>query len=370
MNPYPAMLVPPAIRTIDPYMPSKPDRHLMAAYGIDTLYRLNNNENPLGPPPGAAAAISGLRPERMAIYPSGDAYDLRGHIAKFLDVSPDQVVCGNGANEIIQFVISAYCGPGDNIVTGDKTFAVYEWVAEFSGVEARLTPMKDHGFDPDAMLAFMDGRTKILFVCNPNNPTGTYWNGQTLEAFLRAVDGRAMVVVDEAYCEFVDRPDFPDAATLLDRYPNLLVFRTFSKVYGLAGLRIGYLVGHRDAVYDVCRTRIVYSINAAAQAAAMAALGDTDHIHRTREMVADAKCYLTGALKGLGLPVIAGEGNYVIGGLPFNDQLAYRRLIRRGYMVRTMTSFRFPNHIRITLRRRPVMEGFVAALAAVLEKIT
>jgi len=367
MKRHPAMLVPEFIRSIDPYIPSKPDHRLMRDYGIDTLHRLNNNENPLGPPPAAVAAITALEPRAMAIYPSGDAFDLRCHIAENLNLSPDQLICGNGANEIIQFVISAYCEPGDNIVTGDKTFAVYEWVAEFSGIEARLTPMKDHGFDPEAMLAFIDDRTKILFICNPNNPTGTYWSRETLVAFLEAVDGRAMVVVDEAYCEFVDQPDFPDAVTLLSDHPNLLIFRTFSKMYGLAGLRIGYLIGHRDTVFDVCRTRIVYSINSAAQAAAMAAFGDMAHIYRTRQLIGESKAYLAGELRRLGLPVIAGEGNFVIAGIPFNDQLAYRKLIHKGYMVRTMTSFRFPNHIRITLREKPVMAGLIRALEEILE---
>jgi histidinol-phosphate aminotransferase len=369
MKHHPAMLVPAFIRGIDPYIPSKPDHRLMADYGIDTLHRLNNNENPLGPPPGAVAAIAGPKPRQMAVYPSGDAFDLRCHIAETLNLSPDQVICGNGANEIIQFAVSAYCEAGDNIVTADKTFAVYEWVAEFSGIEARLTPMKDQGFDPDAMLAFMDARTKIFFICNPNNPTGSYWSGQTLTAFLETVDGRAMVVVDEAYGEFVDRPDFPDTVALLADHPNLLIFRTFSKMYGLAGLRIGYLLGHRDTVFDVCRTRIVYSINSAAQAAAMAALGDMEHIRRTRALVAAAKTYLTTELQRLGLTVIAGEGNFVIASLPFNDQLAYRKLIRKGYMVRTMTSFRFPNHIRITLRELPVMQGFIEALSQVLAEM-
>lgn len=368
MKKHPSMLVPEFIREIDPYIPSRPDSYLMAAYGIPVLHRLNNNENPFGPPPAAMETIQSLNPKDMAIYPSGDAFDLRCHMAEKLGISPDQILCGNGANEIIQFVISAYCEAGDNIITADKTFAVYEWVAEFSGVQARLTPMKDHGFDPEAMLAFMDERTKIFFICNPNNPTGTFWDKETLQKFLEAVDGRAMVVVDEAYCEFAEDETFPDALTLLDDHPNLLIFRTFSKMYGLAGLRIGYLIGQKDPVFDICRTRIVYSINSAAQKAAMAAFGDKEHIEKTKRMVKESKNWLKTRLEGMGLDVIAGEGNYLIAGLPFNDQLAYRKLIRKGYMVRTMTGFRYPNHIRITLREKPLMEDFAVALEEVLEE--
>ncbi|MCW7753288.1 histidinol-phosphate transaminase [Desulfobotulus sp. H1] len=368
MKKHPSMLVPQFIREIDPYIPSRPDHYLMEAYDIPVLHRLNNNENPLGPPPAALEAIRTLKPGEMAIYPSGDAFDLRCHMAERLGISPDQILCGNGANEIIQFVISAYCETGDNIITADKTFAVYEWVAEFSGVEARLTPMKNHGFDPEAMLAFMDERTKIFFICNPNNPTGTFWDRETLKNFLEAVDGRAMVVVDEAYCEFVDNVDFPDTLALLSEHPNLLIFRTFSKMYGLAGLRIGYLIGQKDPVFDICRTRIVYSINSAAQQAAMAAFGDKEHIAKTRRMVWESKYWLKSRLTAMGLTVIAGEGNYIIARLPFNDQIAYRKLIRKGYMVRTMTGFRYPNHIRVTLREKSLMESFAAALEEVLEE--
>jgi len=236
---HPSMLVPDFVREFDPYIPSKPDHLLKNFYKVKILHRLNNNENPLGPPKGAVNALNSLKPEEMAIYPSGDAYDLKEFIAEKLNLHPDQIIFGNGANEIIQFVIKAYCSQGDNIITGDKTFAVYEWVAEFSGVEARLTPMKNNGFDLDAMLAFMDERTKIIFICNPNNPTGTYVDKKTLINFLEKVDGRAIVVLDEAYCEFVNKNDFPNGKELIDKYNNLLVFRTFSKMYGLAGLRIG-----------------------------------------------------------------------------------------------------------------------------------
>jgi histidinol-phosphate aminotransferase len=180
------------------------------------------------------------------------------------------------------------------------------------------------------------------------------------------VDGRAIVVLDEAYCEFVDKKDFPDGTKLIDRYDNLLVFRTFSKMYGLAGLRIGYLMGSREAVYDVCRTRIVYSINSAAQSAAIAAFGDSGHIEDTKNLVSEGKSVIIPKLESLGLDVIQGEGNYVIAGLPFNDQLAYRKLIKKGFMVRTMTSFRFPNHIRITIREKHIME----ALGQAVEEMT
>jgi histidinol-phosphate aminotransferase len=360
-------LVPAYVREFEPYVPSKPDPELMRLYGCTRLFRLNNNENPLGPPPGAQEVIRRFPPPQGAVYPSGDSYYLRQAIGAVHGVDPDQVLVGNGANEVIAFVIKAFCEKGDNIITADKTFAVYEWVAVFSGVEARVIPLKEEGFDDAAMLAAIDGHTKILFVCNPNNPTGSYWSRERLRAFLDAVGGERIVVVDEAYCEFVEKEDFPNGISLLKEYPNLVVFRTFSKMYGLAALRIGYLVGAQDVVDMIRRTCVVYSVNRIAQEAALAALADdTGHIERTREMVRESRAFLCGQMNCMGLSVIAGEGNYIIVKLPVSDTLAYRKLMREGIMIRPMTGFRCPNHIRITLARREAMEAFVAALKKIL----
>ena len=367
MRPNLDTLVPAYVREFEPYIPSKPDAELMKLYGCTRLLRLNNNENPLGPPPGAQEVIRRFLPPQGAVYPSGDSYYLRQAIGVFHGVDPDQVLVGNGANEVIAFVIKAFCGTGDNIITADKTFAVYEWVAVFSGIEARVIPLKDEGFDDAAMLAAVDGRTKILFVCNPNNPTGSYWPRERLVAFLDAVGGERIVVVDEAYFEFVEKEDFPNGISLLEDYPNLVVFRTFSKMYGLAALRIGYLVGAPDVVDMIRRTCVVYSVNRIAQEAALAALADdTGHIQRTREMVRESRVFLCDQMAGMGLSVIAGEGNYVIVKLPVSDTLAYRKLMREGIMIRPMTGFRCPNHIRITLARMEAMEAFVAALKKIL----
>ncbi len=360
-------LVPAYVREFEPYIPSRPDPELMKLYGCARLYRLNNNENPLGPPPGAQEVIRRFPPPQGAVYPSGDSYYLRQELGAVHGVDPGQILVGNGANEVIAFVIKAFCEQGDNIVTADKTFAVYEWVAVFSGIEARVIPLKDEGFDDAAMLAAIDPRTKILFVCNPNNPTGSYWTRERLRGFLAAVGGRRIVVVDEAYCEFVEQEDFPNGISLLGEYPNLVVFRTFSKMYGLAALRIGYLVGAPEVVDMIRRTCVVYSVNRIAQEAALAALkDDTGHIRRTRALVRTSRTFLRGELAKMGLPVIAGEGNYLIAKLPLSDTLAYRKLMREGIMIRPMTGFRCPNHIRITLAGQEAMEACVAALKKIL----
>ena len=360
-------LVPAHIRSIQAYIPSKPDDVLRDMFHCPSIHRLNNNENALGPAKEAQAAIAAFDPAAAAIYPSGDAFHLRQRLAQKFGLDADCFLVGNGANEVIAFVINAFCQAGDNIITADKTFAVYEWVAEFSGYQSKQVPLCEEAFDAQSMLKAIDERTKILFVCNPNNPTGTYWPEKKLRAFLEAVGGRQIVVLDEAYAEFVEQEDFPDGMKLLHAYPNLVVFRTFSKMYGLAGLRIGYLAGSPEVVNVIRRTCVVYSVNALAQVAALATLdNEGDHVANTRTLVREAKAFLHSELTALGLHHLAGEGNYMMIRLPLSDTLAYRKLMQHGFMVRTMTGFRYPNHIRLTMDKLPVMEGFIKALKAIL----
>ncbi|MCX5808313.1 MAG: histidinol-phosphate transaminase [Proteobacteria bacterium] len=361
-------LVPEYIKKFEPYIPSKPDQELMKMYGCKRLYRLNNNENPLGPPPASQEIIRQFRTPRAGIYPSGDIYYMRYRLAEKFNMHPDQFLFGNGANEVIAFVIKAFCQEGDNIITADKTFAVYEWVATFSGFEARLVPLRDFGFDDAGMLDQIDERTKILFVCNPNNPTGTYWNEETLRNFLDVIGGRQIVVVDEAYCEFVEKEDYPDGMKLIEEYPNLVVFRTFSKMYGLAGLRIGYLAGNPEVVDIIRRTCVVYSVNTVAQDTALAAIDDDDHVQRTRDLVRTEKAYLQSELDRLGLETQSGEGCYVMIKLPMSDTLAYRKLMSEGVMIRSMTGFRFPNWIRVSIGKHEAMEAFAGALRKILAR--
>ncbi|HEX9078940.1 MAG TPA: histidinol-phosphate transaminase [Desulfuromonadaceae bacterium] len=363
-------LVPDYVRDFQAYVPSRPDHLLMREYGTSVLHRLNNNENPLGPPPAAARVIAEFPPELAAIYPSGDSYDLREALGRRFAISPDRFLVGNGSCEVITSVIKAFCEKGDNIVTADKTFAVYEWVAEFSGFEARLVPLREYAFDPQGMLDRIDRRTKILFVCNPNNPTGSYWTRQVLTDFLEKVGEERIVVVDEAYREFVEDDRYPDSIKLMERFPNVVAFRTFSKMYALAGLRSGYLVGTDEVVELVRRTSIVYSVNVQAQRAALAALSDdAGHIAATRAMVAEAKKYLLRVCDDLELETVSGEGNYLMIKVPINDMLMYRRLMKRGMMVRSMTGFRYPGWIRVTLREMPVMESFAAVLGEEIRAI-
>ncbi len=358
----PESLLPYYVRKFQPYTPSRPDQELAKLYRCEKIYRLNNNENALGPPPSAQEVIRRFEAKRAAVYPSGDSYYLRCKLGKKFDKDPDQFLVGNGANEVIGFAIKAFCEPGDNIITADGTFAVYEWTAVFSGIEARLVPLKEFCFDDEEMLNRIDDRTKIIFICNPNNPTGTYWNLERLKRFIERVHQKAIIIVDEAYSEFVEKDDYPDGMALINEYPNLVIFRTFSKMYGLAGLRIGYLVGSVETVEVIRRTCIVYSVNTMAQEAALEAIDDEDHVMKTRAMVREGKDFLELELRKMGLTASSGEGNYVMIKLPMDDGLVYRKLMRSGVMVRTMTGFRFPNHIRVTIALRESMQALSRSL--------
>lgn len=363
-------LVPAYIQAFEAYYPSRPDQDLMRTYGVTSLHRLNNNENALGPPPEVGEVVDEFPPKVVPVYPNGDCFHLRQALAAKFDKDEEQFLVGNGSCEVIASVIKAFCEEGDNIVTADKTFAVYEWVAEFSGFEARLIPLKNHCFDHRAMLDAMDERTKILFVCNPNNPTGTYWDQETMTEFLDEVDNRAIVVIDEAYFEYVEKDDYPDCMEYIEKHPNVVVFRTFSKMYALAALRIGYLCGNREVVDQIRKTHIVYSVNTLAQRSAAAALAnDGSFIRATRDMVREAKELLCPMFDELGLEYVCNEGNYMMVKVPMPDTLIYRKLMKKGVMVRTMTGFRFPNWIRISLVQRPVMEDFCRAFRQVLAEI-
>ncbi|MGE0713981.1 MAG: histidinol-phosphate transaminase [Alphaproteobacteria bacterium] len=359
-------LVPSHVRRFEAYVPSPPDDVLCRRFGVDRLDRLHNNENPLGPPPAAAAVLREWPREPGIVYPQGDGWHLRHRLAAHFGVGADQVVIGNGACEAIAFVIKAFCEAGDDIITADRTFAVYEWVAEFSGIGVRLVPLADFAYDEAAMLAAIGRRSKVVFLCNPNNPTGSWWSHERLSSFLDAVAGRAIVVADEAYAEFVDDPTFPDSMALLRRHPNLVVFRTFSKAWGLAGLRIGYLIAAPEVAATIRKTAISYSVNALALDAALAAVWDGEHLAATNRLMTEARAIVGATADRLGLRTVGTAGNFVMLEAPMADTALHRRLLGRGIMVRAMTAFRCPGWLRISLSHPEVMDRFAGALEEII----
>lgn len=359
-------LVPPHVAAFETYVPSPPDDVLRRRFGVAHLHRLNNNENPLGPPQAARAVLARWDARDAALYPQGDGWHLRQAIARQFRLDAGQVILGNGANEVIGFVIKAFCQPGDNIVTADRTFAVYEWLASFSGIFPNLVPLREGGFDDAALLAAIDAGTRVVFLCNPNNPTGTWWTHAKLARFLEAVDGRAIVVADEAYAEFSEDADFPDSFALMARHPNLIVFRTFSKMWGLAGLRIGWMAASPEVAAIVRKTSISYSVNLLALEAARAAVWDMAHIEATRAHVHAARAGLAALAGRLGLTMLGAVGNFAMLRLPIADTVAHRRLMARGVMARAMTSFRYPGWLRVSFGSPVAMAAFAEALEDVL----
>ncbi|NKC33101.1 pyridoxal phosphate-dependent aminotransferase [Falsiroseomonas selenitidurans] len=359
-------LVPAHVRAFEAYVPAPPDDVLLRRFGVTHLHRLNNNENPLGPPPAARAVLARRDAGEAALYPQGDGWHLRRTLARHFDLEPEQVILGNGASEVIAFVIKTFCEPGDNILTADRTFAVYEWMASFSGIEPRLVPLLDHGFDDVGMLRAIEGRTRVVFLCNPNNPTGSWWDHARLARFLAAVDGRAIVVVDEAYAEFAEAPGFPDSFALMRQHPNLVVFRSFSKMWGLAGLRIGWMAASPPVAAMVRKTSISYSVNLLALEAARATVWDLAHIAATQAHCRAMRAGLAALAGRLGLEMLGGIGNFAMLRMPIPDTVVHRRLMARGVMARAMTSFRYAGWLRVSFGDAEAMAAFAAALEAVL----
>lgn len=365
-------LVPEYLRLVTPYIPSRPDPELMSMYGCDHLYRLNNNENPLGPPRQALEALRRLEMKGASIYPNGDAFYLRKALAQQYQRDENAFIVGNGANDLITAIIKAFCTKGDNIITADKTFAVYEWAASYIGCESKLIPLKDFGFDYDAFLAAINKSTKIIFICNPNNPTSSFWPLEKVRSFLQAVDGRTIVVVDEAYLDYVDDYQAVSAVNLLNEFSNLIVLKTFSKIYALAGLRIGYLIAGLEVSKMIRRTIITYSINIVAQTAAEAIVGSgpaiNEYLDHSRCIAREGAEMIRDCCGRLSLNCRGDLCNFMMIELPFSDMLAYRMLMGKGFMVRSMTSFRFPNWIRVTCSFTDVMGPFCDALSTVVSE--
>jgi len=361
-------LIPSYIQQFESYIPSKPDDELKKIFGIDHLYRLNNNENFMGPSKKVKEFMQNVNSGLIPVYPNGDSYNLRYTLAEKFGKLPEQFLVGNGSNEVITCVLKAFCEQGDNIITTNQTYAVYEWVAEFSGIEARLVSLDENmAFDPQRILDAIDRHTKIIFICNPNNPTGTYWSKQEMIGFLEKVNNRCIVVIDEAYFEYVEAEDYANGMKLMEQFPNVVVFRTFSKMYALASLRIGYLVASMDVISLIRKTYVVYSVNSLAQMTAQLAISnDEELIDDTRLMVRNGKKILADTCSRLDLYHTNGEGNFMMVKVPVPDTLLYKKLIRKGYIIRTMTGFRFPEWIRVSILPEEIMQGFCESLEEVL----
>jgi histidinol-phosphate aminotransferase len=355
--------VKPHVASLVPYQPGKPIEELERELGIEGAVKLASNENPLGPSPKAVAAVREAA-SRMHRYPDGTAFRLRHALARRLEVAPEQLVFGCGCDELLELVAKAFLGPGDEAVFAWPSFAMYPIVVQGMGATSVRVPL-DAAMDHDlpAMAAAITSRTRVVFVCNPNNPTGTSIGAAALERFVAALPDDVVLVLDEVYFEYARRPDFPNGIDLVRRRPGTLVMRTFSKLYGLAGARVGYGVADPELAGWLDRARHPFNLNLLAEEAALAALGDDEHVARTLRSAHEGADFLRGELAALGLETWPTDTNFV---LARSGAGVYERLLREGVIVRPMAGFGLPEHVRITIGTRAENERLVAALRSVL----
>jgi histidinol-phosphate aminotransferase len=357
-------IVKPHIRALEPYRPGKPPEELERELGISGAIKLASNENPVGPSPMAVAAV------REAVagvhrYPDGASFALRAALAERLGVATHQLVFGAGADEILELLAKSFLGPGDEAVFAWPSFAMYPIVVQGMGAAPVSVPL-DAGYahDLEAMRRAVTERTRLVFVCNPNNPTGTSVGAEAFDAFVAALPEDVVLAVDEAYVEYARRADFPDALAWVARRPGTIVMRTFSKLYGLAGLRIGYGVADAELAEYLQRARHPFNVNRLAEVAALAALDDREHAERSRGVNDEGVAYLTRELTALGVEVWPTDANFL---LARTGSDLHERLLQEGVIVRPLAGFGMPDHVRISIGLPEENERLIKTLRRLLE---
>jgi histidinol-phosphate aminotransferase len=356
----------PTLETLPVYQPGRPIEEVARELGIPAkqIIKLASNENPFGPSPKALAAIQEAA-RHLHLYPDGNAFYFKQKLAAKLGVAPANVILGNGSNEIIEFLGHALLGPGDDIVVSEYCFAIYPIVAKMLGANIVTVPSKNYGHDLPAMLNAITPRTKAVFVANPNNPTGTLASNEEVMALVNGVPSHAVLVMDEAYIEFLDKPLDLVPTIMRGEKQNLILMRTFSKIYGLAGTRVGYGIAHPDFISALEKIRQPFNINSLAQAGGLAALDDADHVRKTRENNAIGKSYLQKELVALGCETIPTYANFVLARVG-DGQGVFEKLQKHGVIVRPMGGYKLPEWIRISIGTPDENARFVSTLKKVL----
>ncbi|HSB51089.1 MAG TPA: histidinol-phosphate transaminase [Dissulfurispiraceae bacterium] len=360
------------VAAISPYVPGKPIKELERELGLSGCIKLASNENPLGPSMKALAALQGSLSTdvEMNRYPDGSGYYLKNALSERLSkgrvlVAPEEIILGNGSNELIDIAVRTYIAFGDEAVMAAPSFVVYAMAVRSVGGKAIEVPLVDYRHDLEAMADALTSRTKIVFVANPNNPTGTMNTRDEFESFMRRIPEGVLVVVDEAYCEYVTNRSYPDSLTYFAEGREILILRTFSKAYGLAALRIGYGIAQKQIVGEMNKIRAPFNTSTVAQVAALHALGDDEHVRRSVEINEEGKRYLYGALTSLGLSYAPTEANFVYLPLPFAAGDLYDALLRKGVIVRPVG----PRQVRVTIGLPEENSRFVEALRSVLPEM-
>lgn len=358
-------LVPEYLAAIEPYPPGKPLAELARELGITDAVKLASNENPLGPSPKAVAAIQASLAD-LHRYPDPSAYYLRHALARRLGLAPEQILCGNGSDEILELLSRVFLQPGDEVIYAAPGFLMYPILAQAAGAVLRPVPLRHFRTDLSGILAAITPQTKMIILNNPHNPAGTVFYRQEWEEFLAALPESILLVVDEAYIEFATDPRVPAALEAIREDRPLLGLRTFSKAYGLAGLRLGYAYGSSRLLSYLDRIRSPFNVNALAQAAGLAALEDEEFLARTLRVVREGLAYLTAALDRLALEYIPTQTNFLLINLRRPARPVYEQLLRRGVIIRPMDSYQLPDFIRVNAGLPEENRRFIENLEEVL----
>jgi histidinol-phosphate aminotransferase len=361
-------LVPPYIESLEPYRPGKPVSELQRELGISHVVKLASNENPLGPSPMAVEAIRGSL-QALQLYPNG-GFDLREELARRYRLKLENVIAGSGSEGIMATIIRTFLCDADEVLTSEGTFVGLYVLARSRGVRLVLVPQREYRYDLDAIAAAITPRTKIVYLANPNNPTGTIVTRAEFERFMNTVPSRVLVILDEAYFEYAAGTSaYPDSMEY--RLDNVITLRTFSKVYGLAGVRIGYGFAHGNLIASLLKVKLPFEPSTPAQAAGIAALNDTPFLERSLRVNRDGKRFLIPELERLGLTTVPTEANFVM--VPLENEKVvddlYGSLLQRGVIIRPLRAFGLPHCVRITIGTREENEELVGALAAVLPAV-
>jgi histidinol-phosphate aminotransferase len=362
----PSMQAPEYVRRISPYLPGKPISELAREFGLAEreIVKLASNENPRGPGPAVRAA-SAAAVEDLSRYPDGNGFELKALLAARHGVAPEQIVLGNGSNDVLELVAQAFLRPGDHAIYARHAFAVYPLATQARGATGIEVPARNFGHDLPAMRTAVTPATRIVFVANPNNPTGTWLPPSAIEAFLDGVRDDVIVVLDEAYFEYLDPTQQAPSAAWIARHPNLVVSRTFSKAYGLASLRVGYGLMHAKVADMLNRVRQPFNVNGVAQAAAVAALGDAAYVDESRRLNREGMRTLQAGFDALGLGYLESHANFALVKVGDAGRI-YQRLLARGVIVRPVANYALPEWLRVTVGLPSENRRFLDALAAAL----
>jgi len=365
-------LATPGVQQLTPYPPGKPVEELERELGITNSIKLASNENPLGPSPLALAAINKTAP-MINFYPDGGGYALSHKLAQKHQVDAANITLGNGSNDILELVTRAFLTPQHSAVFSQHSFAVYPIVVQAVGARANVAKAfaEDHatmplGHDPDALLAQIDGSTRIIFIANPNNPTGTWLTPAQLEALFSNVPPNIIIVLDLAYTEYMDQALKPPLERWLKMFPNILITQTFSKVYALAGLRIGYSISNPEIAGILNRVRQPFNINMLAQVAAIASLDDIEHVDKSVSMNTAGKAFLEKSFNEMGLNYLPTMGNFISVNVRQNGVELYQKMLHHGVIVRPVANYAMPEYLRITIGTQQQNERFVETLKSCL----